>query len=136
MPVTVVLGQALRTATLAVSLPWRVLAHICPLTAIFPCQTAADVLLAKDILQHWSNADILALIPKLSSFRMALITNGFHPAGMTRVNDIKPEGWRPIDLQRSPFSVPGSYVYWFNGGEPKYVFLWHNPTGHVAPSPT
>ena len=39
----------------------------------------ADLLVAKDVLQHWSNADILALLPKLSSFRYALITNGFLP---------------------------------------------------------
>ena len=88
----------------------------------------ADVLIAKDVLQHWGNADILDFLPKLTSFRMALITNGFHPARMTKVNlDIKPGNWRPVDLQRSPFNLPGSYVYWFNGGEPKYVFLWSNP---------
>ena len=91
---------------------------------------SADVLLAKDVIQHWSNADILGFLPKLNSCRMALITNGFHPAGMTRVNsDIKPGGWRPVDLRKSPFNLRGSYVYWFDGGEPKYVFLWSNPVG-------
>jgi SAM-dependent methyltransferase len=91
---------------------------------------SADLLVAKDVLQHWSNADILGFLPKLMSFRMALITNGFHPTGMTSVNlDIKPGRWRPVDLRRPPFSLPGSYVYWFDGGEPKYVFLWSNPAG-------
>lgn len=87
----------------------------------------ADVLVAKDVLQHWSNADILSFLPKLTPFRMVLITNGFHPAGMSRVNlDIEPGGWRPVDLQRSPFNLSGSYVFWFNAGEPKYVLLCSN----------
>jgi len=88
----------------------------------------ADVLIAKDVLQHWGNADILSFLPKLTSFRVALITNGFNPEKMDKVNlDINPGEWRPVDLQKSPFNVPGSYVYWSTAGEPKYVFLWSNP---------
>lgn len=78
----------------------------------------------QDVLQHGGNADILNFSPKLAPFRMASITNGFHRSGMSKVNpDIEPGGWRPVDHQRSPFNLTGSYVYWFNAGEPKYVSL-------------
>jgi SAM-dependent methyltransferase len=88
----------------------------------------ADLLIAKDVLQHWSNADISKFLPKLKSFRMALITNGFHPSLMNKLNhDMETGGWRPVDLPKPPFNLDGNYVYWFHGGEPKYVFLWRNP---------
>jgi hypothetical protein len=88
----------------------------------------ADLLIAKDVLQHWSNADVSNFLPKLKSFRMALITNGFDPSRMNLVNhDIESGGWRPVDLSKAPFNLDGSYVYWFNGDEIKYVFLWINP---------
>jgi SAM-dependent methyltransferase len=87
---------------------------------------AADLLIAKDVLQHWSNADILALLPKLPSFRFALITNGFLPGAEDQTNaDIAPGmHCRPVDLLRPPFGLPGAYVAWFMADEPKYVFLW------------
>jgi SAM-dependent methyltransferase len=95
------------------------------LNAVTEPLPAADLLLAKDVLQHWSNADILALLPKLSAYRYALITNGFLATALDRVNtDITPGRWRPVDLLRPPFSLPGAYVFWFQADEPKYVFLW------------
>ena len=86
----------------------------------------ADLLVAKDVLQHWSNADILALLPKLPAFRFALITNGFLPDAAAQTNqDIAPGmEYRPVDLQKPPFSLPGVYVAWLMADEPKYVFLW------------
>ena len=40
---------------------------------------AADLLLVKDVLQHWSNADIAAFLPQLSKYKSALITGSFPP---------------------------------------------------------
>jgi SAM-dependent methyltransferase len=96
------------------------------LNAVTSPMPAADALIVKDVLQHWSNADILALLPKLSAYRYALITNGFLPAARDRINsDITPGRWRPVDLLRPPFSQPGGYVFWYQAaGEPKFVFLW------------
>jgi SAM-dependent methyltransferase len=37
---------------------------------------AAEILIVKDVLQHWSNADIQAFLPQLRNYRGALITNG------------------------------------------------------------
>lgn len=53
----------------------------------------ADLLILKDVLQHWSNDDILRFLPKLQGFDRALITNGFHPALIRHINkDIETGG--------------------------------------------
>lgn len=72
---------------------------------------SADLLLVKDVLQHWSNADVVAFLPQLSKFKLALITNGFDPSGRVPVNHDIPAGkYCEIDLSRPPFSVPGTWV--------------------------
>jgi len=57
-----------------------------------------------------------------------LITNGYTEAAMPKLNlDIRTGGWRPIDLKRDPFNLPGDYVHWFVGEVLRNVFLWKNP---------
>lgn len=86
---------------------------------------SADLLIMKDVIQHWSNSDILKFLPKLQGFRRALITNGFPSQWAHRINQDIPAGmFRPVDLTLDPFKIRGSYIYWYNGGEPKGVFLW------------
>lgn len=96
------------------------------LNAVADPLPAADLLIAKDVLQHWSNADIAALLPQLASFRYALITNGFLPGAEDQTNADIDTGmhYRPVDLQRAPFELAGAYVAWFMVDEPKYTFLW------------
>jgi len=72
---------------------------------------AADLLLVKDVLQHWSNADVHAIIPKFRHYRYCLITNGATAQVRALVNVDLPAGsYRPVDLSRAPFSVPGTFV--------------------------
>ncbi|HWF65181.1 MAG TPA: class I SAM-dependent methyltransferase [Rhizomicrobium sp.] len=87
---------------------------------------AADLLIAKDVLQHWSNADILAFLPRLQNYRVALFTNGFPRHALAYVNCDMPTcfQYRPIDLSRPPFSLPGQWVFSFQAGDPKMVFRW------------
>jgi SAM-dependent methyltransferase len=87
---------------------------------------AADLLIAKDVLQHWSNADILAFIPQLQNYKWAIITGSFpeHTLGHINVNIRAGAGFRPIDLGKMPFNRPGGFVYAFLAGDPKRVFLW------------
>jgi SAM-dependent methyltransferase len=91
---------------------------------------AADLLIVKDVLQHWSNADITAFLPQLQNYKGALITNGFPPDGESFVNCEIHTGakYRPVDLRRPPFNLPGRYVFDFIAGEPKKVFLWRRAT--------
>jgi SAM-dependent methyltransferase len=98
---------------------------------------AADLLLAKDVLQHWSNAEISHFVARLPQFRMALITNGFPPNARSRVNeDIRAGDWRPVDLSQPPFNVHGTFVYWYQADEPKFLFLWRNDDRAPAASGT
>lgn len=87
---------------------------------------AAEILIVKDVLQHWSNADIQAFLPQLRNYRGALITNGFPPHAMGHVNVDMPTSanFRPVDLSAPPFNLPGKYVFAFQAEEPKRVFLW------------
>jgi SAM-dependent methyltransferase len=87
---------------------------------------AADLLIVKDVLQHWSNADILAFLPRLQNYRLALITNGFPEHAAAYVNHDMPAGfhYRPVDPTRSPFNLAGRWVFSFHAGEPKLVFQW------------
>ena len=71
----------------------------------------ADLLIMKDVLQHWSNADIMEMIPKFRRFRYCLIANGATEQVRAYVNkDMPAGGYRPVDLSQPPFSVPGSFV--------------------------
>lgn len=87
---------------------------------------SADLALVKDVLQHWSNEDILKFLPKLNRFRTALITNGFVAQRRGALNAaIKTGGHRPVDLRKPPFNIKGNYVFWYRGDEPKYIFCWN-----------
>ena len=87
---------------------------------------AADLLLVKDVLQHWSNADIAAFLPQLSKYKSALITGSFPPHALAYVNRDMPAGanFRPVDPGKNPFNLPGGFVLSFAAGDRKLVFLW------------
>ena len=75
----------------------------------------ADLLIIKDVLQHWSNADIMAIIPKFGRFRYCLIANGATEQVRHLTNaDTPAGGYRPVDLSKPPFAVPGTFVLDYN----------------------
>jgi SAM-dependent methyltransferase len=94
----------------------------------------ADLLIAKDVLQHWSSDDILKFLPRLDRYRHVLITNGFPPKLLPKTNAPFRTGtsYRPIDLQLEPFNLPGEYVFSYESDEPKRVFHWSRP---ATPAP-
>ena len=67
-----------------------------------PC---ADLLIAKDVLQHWSNDAIRQFLPNLRKYRYCLITNCVNPNGTTSNTDIQDGGFRYLDLRLAPFGV-------------------------------
>jgi SAM-dependent methyltransferase len=84
---------------------------------------AADLLIVKDVLQHWSNESILAFLPLLGRYRFAILTNCVNPSGPTaNVNDVD-GGSRPIDLRRPPFNLAAELIYQFENYRP----LWLRP---------
>jgi SAM-dependent methyltransferase len=74
---------------------------------------AADLLLAKDVLQHLSYAQIFATLACLGRYRYALITNCVAPRGRTRNADIATGDFRYLDLRREPFNLRAKQVYSF-----------------------
>ena len=96
----------------------------------------ADLLIAKDVLQHWSNADILAFLPQLQNFKGALITNSF--PDRVAINGALETGarMRPVDLTWPPFNLKGWYVFDFVAGDRKRCFLWRrDPPSSQPPRP-
>lgn len=90
-------------------------------TGAVPC---ADLLIVKDVIQHWSNDDIHRFLANLSKFKYALVTNGSHKGQSTTNLHGAVGGCRPVDLTADPFNVPGKYVLEFVADEPKITFLW------------
>lgn len=73
---------------------------------------SADLIIVKDVLQHWDNRSIFEFIPVLRKYKYALITNYYDA---THVNtDIPIGGWRAIDLSKKPFGLNAKLICKFN----------------------
>lgn len=74
----------------------------------------ADLLLAKDVLQHWPTADVQSFLRRsLPAFRYVLLTNDvssvYWPTGVNE--DIALGAWRTLDLERPPFSAAAQWTH-------------------------
>lgn len=74
----------------------------------------ADLLIVKDVLQHWPDEMILAFLKRLDSYRYVLLINDV-VTGSHR--DIALGNYRPLDLSHPPFSFPVTEVLRFSGTE-------------------
>lgn len=87
----------------------------------------ADLVLVKDVFQHWPAADIQALLPRLEAYPHVLITGS---AAGVRVNeDIAAGGFRSVDLAAEPFSWPVTEVFRWVGDEEKMTVRLAPPAG-------
>lgn len=96
----------------------------------------ADLLIIKDVLQHWPNKDILDFLPRLSSFKYALITNCI--LGNYVNVDIPLGIFRPLNLSTPPFNCDFPQVYSFTNysGEvawKKVVYLYSAEQSTLKP---
>jgi SAM-dependent methyltransferase len=70
-----------------------------------------DLLIAKDVIQHWSFKDInFFLANVLPRFKTALITNDIARSGTTMNRDITSGDYRALDLTREPFHLPAKVL--------------------------
>lgn len=74
---------------------------------------AADLLIVKDVLQHWSDESVFAFLPVVSRFRYALVTNCVDPFGPTQNLPIEDAGFRYLDVRLPPFNVAAQEVFSF-----------------------
>lgn len=81
---------------------------------------SADLVIIKDVFQHWPNEKVRRFLPKLKQFSHALITNTQtaltldgteHSCGPIVNNDIVIGEMRPIDLSIEPFNTPVNEVF-------------------------
>lgn len=91
----------------------------------------ADLLLVKDVLQHWPTADVQRFLSgTLPRYRYALITNDIASTHFTgQLNqDIEMGSWRTLDLQAPPFdlAVRARWDYDIRGEWTKRILLVSN----------
>jgi hypothetical protein len=81
----------------------------------------ADLLLAKDVLQHLPHEAVFAFLANVQRYRYALVTNGVDPRGPTQNIDISIGHCRHLDLRLPPFNVDAEEVYSFCKVESRLV---------------
>lgn len=91
----------------------------------------ADVLILKDVLQHWPQKDIQYFIGNiLPNFKYALITNEFDNNPEFTNQDCSIGAFRPLDLAKAPYNLNNLQVlldYTYIGKNQKRVYLYTNP---------
>jgi SAM-dependent methyltransferase len=88
---------------------------------------AADLLIVKDVLQHWSDESILEFLPRLRAYRYSLITNCVNPRGETTHRPIADGGFRYLDIRLSPFCTAAREVLSFSNHRPLARRLFERP---------
>jgi len=95
----------------------------------------ADLCIAKDVLQHWSNENVSRFLARLSRFRYVILTNDimcfscFMPRGAGQGvefipnSDIEDGAYRPLRLTSEPFCVPARRVLLLRLQVNRLVFL-------------
>ncbi len=96
----------------------------------------ADLLIVKDVLQHWPNSQVEMFLEKiLPNFKYALITNDY--LSFMPNLDIPLGGFRTLDLQSRPFSKITDninlkfFMDYSSHGATKRVYLFENPEPFV-----
>jgi SAM-dependent methyltransferase len=87
----------------------------------------ADLLVTKDVLQHWSYDRIRSFLSRLERYDYVLITNCVNPSGPTFNVDITDGDFRYLDLNAPPFCLGAKEVLSFHGylGESHWrVWKW------------
>jgi SAM-dependent methyltransferase len=75
----------------------------------------ADLLISKHVLQHLPTAAVEKFLTQLPKYKHVLLMNGVSAATLSSKNtDIAPGEYRPLDLTRPPFNLPGAKLltYW------------------------
>lgn len=89
----------------------------------------ADLILCKDVLQHWPDAMITEFGRKLGG-RRALVTNDLIP-GMAHA-DCELGGYRPVDLAADPFNWPVREMIRFAAADSRGRIVWLKSVGELC----
>lgn len=81
----------------------------------------ADLLISKDVLQHWSNQSIKSFLPTLERYQYSLITNCVNPRGETENIDIEDGEYRYLDIRLPPFNIDATEIFSFTNNRPRLL---------------
>jgi SAM-dependent methyltransferase len=91
---------------------------------IFEGPPAADLMVCKDVMQHWTNGMVTDFAPFMGRYKYALLTNCADPADKRNL-PIAVGKFRPLDLTAAPFQWPVAKVFEFSGPSwRKETLLW------------
>jgi SAM-dependent methyltransferase len=90
-----------------------------------PC---ADLFIAKDVLQHWSNDAIKAFLPHFKKYSYCLVTNCVNPNGKTTNEDTEDGGFHYLDLRLAPFRIQAEEVLSFTNNHGRIGSLFSKPS--------
>ncbi len=83
-----------------------------------------DLLICKDVLQHLSRPRIEEFLEATRGrYRFRLITNCVLPQSQCNA-EIETGSFRPLDLRQTPFGLPFTALYSFNGTLPGSGQIW------------
>ena len=88
----------------------------------------ADMLIIKDVMQHWSNKDIKYFLDNiLPNYKYSLITNDYKKDALNE--DIKSGHFRPIDIEKDPYNLENIELLkeYEAHGIVKRTYLYTNP---------
>lgn len=90
---------------------------------------SGDLLIVKDVMQHWPNSEIAYFIENiLPNFKYALLTNELLEKDNYKNADIRMGAFRSLDLRAAPYSLENvSTVLEYAGPGWKQVILYTNP---------
>jgi SAM-dependent methyltransferase len=100
-------------------------------------QGGFDIVLVKDVLQHWSFARIMPFLRYLTAFPRVPITNS---TNAIRANWDVPDGdYRGLDVRLPPFCIPDREIITYEVTQnpmfdPKTVLYWEPPSQRWTPS--
>lgn len=77
---------------------------------------SADLIIIKDVMQHWSNESIRYFLPQLVNYQYCLIVNCIEPFGMSDNRDIADGEFRYLDLRVWPFYLNTRELLRFSNG--------------------
>jgi hypothetical protein len=89
-----------------------------------------DLLIVKDVLIHWTNAEILDFFKHLrqtKQFKHVLITVNNDGGGKYQTNnDIRTGEFHHLDLRKAPFNITEAQEYFIWDNDPKTTYLLTN----------
>ncbi len=82
---------------------------------------SADLLIAKDVLQHWSYKSIDGFLPLLKKYKYSLITNCVNPKGVTINTDIPDGNYRFLDMRQPPFNLNAKEILTYTNYKARFL---------------